>query len=98
MSGPYQIAPPLFKPASRGRGGFTWLGRGQTFAGVSYPNSRINAVAWNDQNEVTYLDVTGGQTAAETWPAARCRIVGSAFTSRPSGAGSSWSGMRHASM
>jgi TonB-dependent receptor len=52
--------------ASRGGGGSTWLGGGQTFAGVTYPNSKINAIEWNDQNEVTYLDVTGGQTATET--------------------------------
>nr|WP_086494204.1 TonB-dependent receptor [Novosphingobium panipatense] len=52
--------------ASRGGGGSTWLGGGQTFAGVTYPSSKINAIEWNDQNEVTYLDVTGGQTATET--------------------------------
>ncbi|MEC3909416.1 TonB-dependent receptor [Sphingobium sp. CR2-8] len=52
--------------ASRGGGGSTWLGGRQTFAGVTYPNSTINAIEWNDQNEVTYLDVSGGQTASET--------------------------------
>lgn len=52
--------------ASRGSGGSTWLGGGQTFAGVTYPNSTINDIEWNDQNEVTYLDVSGAQTATET--------------------------------
>lgn len=52
--------------ASRGSGGSTWLGGGQTFAGVNYPNSTINDIEWNDQNEVTYLDVSGAQTATET--------------------------------
>lgn len=52
--------------ASRGAGGSTWLGGGQTFAGVTYPNSTINAIQWNDQNEVTYLDVSGANTATET--------------------------------
>lgn len=52
--------------ASRGGGGSTWLGGGQTFAGVAYPNSTINDIEWNEQNEVTYLDVSGAQTATET--------------------------------
>lgn len=52
--------------ASRGSGGSTWLGGAQTFAGVTYPASRINAIGWNDENEVTYLDVSGGQTSTET--------------------------------
>lgn len=52
--------------ASRGSGGSTWLGGGQTFAGVTYPNSTVNAIEWNDNNEVTYLDVSGAQTSTET--------------------------------
>lgn len=52
--------------ASRGGGGSTLLGGAQTFAGVTYPNSTINAIRWNDQNEVTYLDVSGAQMATET--------------------------------
>lgn len=52
--------------AARGAGGSTWLGGGQTFAGVTYPNSTINAIEWNDQNEVTYLDVSGANTSTET--------------------------------
>ncbi|MCJ2184472.1 TonB-dependent receptor [Novosphingobium sp. 1949] len=52
--------------ASRGSGGSTWLGGAQTFAGVTYPASTINAIAWNDDDEVTYLDVSGAQTSTET--------------------------------
>lgn len=52
--------------ASRGGGGSTWLGGGQTFAGVTYKNSKVNAIGWNDQNEVDYLDVSGANTATET--------------------------------
>ncbi|RKF21161.1 TonB-dependent receptor [Altericroceibacterium spongiae] len=52
--------------ASRASFGSTWLGGGTTHAGVTYPNSTINAIEWNDQNEVTYLDVSGGNTASET--------------------------------
>jgi len=52
--------------ASRGSGGSTWLGGAQTFAGVTYPASTINAIEWNDQNEVTYLDASGAQTSTET--------------------------------
>ncbi|MBT0667096.1 TonB-dependent receptor [Novosphingobium profundi] len=52
--------------ASRGSGGSTWLGGAQTFAGVTYPASTINAIEWNDENEVTYLDVSGAQTSTET--------------------------------
>ncbi|WP_260928245.1 TonB-dependent receptor [Novosphingobium sp. 9] len=33
---------------------------------MTYPNSTINAIQWNDNNEVTYLDVSGAQTATET--------------------------------
>ncbi|WP_294332547.1 TonB-dependent receptor [uncultured Sphingomonas sp.] len=52
--------------ASRGGGGSTWLGGAQTFAGVTYKNSKINQIHWNDQNEVDYLDVDGANTATET--------------------------------
>ncbi|KQM63133.1 MULTISPECIES: TonB-dependent receptor [unclassified Sphingomonas] len=52
--------------ASRGGGGSTWLGGGGTFAGVTYPNSTINALQYNDQREVVYLDVSGANTATET--------------------------------
>ncbi len=52
--------------ASRGSGGSTWLGGAQTFAGVTYPASTINAIKWNDNDEVTYLDVSGAQTSTET--------------------------------
>ncbi|TCP31865.1 TonB-dependent receptor [Sphingomonas sp. BK235] len=52
--------------ASRGGGGSTWLGGGETFAGVVYPNARVNALEWNDRDEVVYLDVSGGKAATET--------------------------------
>ncbi len=52
--------------ASRGGGSSTWLGGGETFAGTVYPNSRVNAIQWNDRNEVTYLDVSGGKASTET--------------------------------
>jgi TonB-dependent receptor len=52
--------------ASRGGGSSTWLGGGETFAGTVYPNSRVNAIQWNDRNEVVYLDVTGGKASTET--------------------------------
>lgn len=52
--------------ASRGGGSSTWLGGGETFAGVVYPNSKVNALQWNDRNEVVYLDVTGGKASTET--------------------------------
>ncbi|MDQ1158248.1 iron complex outermembrane receptor protein [Sphingomonas sp. SORGH_AS 950] len=52
--------------ASRGGGSSTWLGGGETFAGVVYPNSRVNALQWNDRNEVVYLDVSGGKASTET--------------------------------
>lgn len=52
--------------ASRGAGGSTWLGGGGTFAGVTYPNSVINAIEYNENNEVVYLDVSGANTSTET--------------------------------
>lgn len=52
--------------ASRGSGGSTWLGGAQTFAGVTYSASKINAIKWNDNNEVVYLDVSNAQTSTET--------------------------------
>ena len=52
--------------ASRGGGSSTWLGGGETFAGVVYPNSRVNALQWNARDEVVYLDVSGGKAATET--------------------------------
>ncbi|MEJ2457261.1 MAG: TonB-dependent receptor, partial [Novosphingobium sp.] len=53
--------------ASRASFGSTWLGGGVTDNGnISYPASTINAIHWNDQNEVDYLDVSNGNTATET--------------------------------
>lgn len=52
--------------ASRGGGSSTWLGGGETFAGVVYPNSRVNALQWNARDEVVYFDVSGGKAATET--------------------------------
>ncbi|MFT3964284.1 MAG: TonB-dependent receptor [Sphingobium sp.] len=52
--------------ASRGGGGSTLLGGGGTFAGVTYPNSTINAIHYNADNEVDYLDVSGANMSTET--------------------------------
>ncbi|WP_246616627.1 TonB-dependent receptor [Sphingomonas yunnanensis] len=62
--------------ASRGGGSSTWLGGGETFAGVTYPNARVNALRWNARDEVVYLDVSGGKAATET----RLQTTANVFT------------------
>lgn len=44
----------------------TWLGGGTTVDGVTYPNSTINEIRYNEGNEVVYLDVSGANIATET--------------------------------
>ena len=51
--------------ASRGSSS-TWLGGGTTVDGVDYPNSVINEIRVNSDNEVVYLDVSGANIATET--------------------------------
>ncbi len=51
--------------ASRGSSS-TLLGGGTTVAGVTYPNSVINEIRLNGNNEVVYSDVSGANLATET--------------------------------
>lgn len=51
---------------SRGANSSSWLGGGTTVAGVVHPHSTINELRYNANNEVVYIDVTGGNVATET--------------------------------
>jgi TonB-dependent receptor len=51
--------------SSRGNGS-TFLGGGTTVNGIEFPNSQINAIEFNDDNEVLFLDVSGANISSET--------------------------------
>jgi iron complex outermembrane receptor protein len=51
---------------SRGANASSWLGGGTTVAGVVYPHSTINELRHNANNEVVYIDVSGGNVTTET--------------------------------
>ncbi|MCH6258056.1 TonB-dependent receptor [Puniceicoccaceae bacterium K14] len=51
---------------SRGANSSSWLGGGTTVDGVVYPNSTINELRFNENGEVVFIDVSGGNNATET--------------------------------